>query len=69
MACHYSDETEYPCNGYLAVEGWTNLAVRVAAIEKRLDLNAIVDACEGIDLYDNFGEMLAALEEKENDGH
>lgn len=63
MACHGSTEgDERPCVGYLAREGWTNHAVRVAAIDGRVPLDRIMDACDGIDLHDDFDSMLGALE-------
>jgi uncharacterized protein DUF6283 len=63
MACHYSGEgAETGCRGYLAVEGWTNLAVRMQVLRGRLDMAAIDKACAEIDLYDSFGEMLDASE-------
>jgi hypothetical protein len=65
MACHYSTfaKEDYPCVGYLAVEGWTNLAVRIGAIEGRFDMQAIADACEELDLWPDFHTMLTAYQE------
>ena len=64
MACHYSDEGgEVPCVGYVAVEGYSNINVRLLASQGRVPLRAIVDACEGLDLWESFGEMLDAYEE------
>lgn len=64
MACHYSPcGEETACVGYLAQEGWSNLAVRVAAINGRYDMRAIWDACDELDLWPSFVEMLAAYEE------
>lgn len=66
MACHGTpDGAEHACIGYLAVEGWSNLAVRIATIDGRVDLNAIDEACRRLDLYGSFDEMLSALETKE----
>lgn len=66
MACHGSpDGAESACVGYLAVEGYSNLAVRLAAIEGAVDLTAIVDACADIPLHPSFDSMLEALEEAE----
>ncbi len=66
MACHGSPEgQESPCRGYLAVEGWSNLAVRMAAISGRIPLAEVVSACEGLDLHESFAAMLDALEEAE----
>lgn len=64
MACHGSAcGAERACAGYVAVEGWSNLAIRVAAIQGRLDLAGIEEACEGLDLWPSFHEMLTAYEE------
>lgn len=64
MACHYSEEgDETPCIGYVAVEGYSNLSVRLMAMNGKLDLPAIWDAAEGLDLWPSFHEMLAAYEE------
>lgn len=63
MACHGSDEDEeYPCVGYLIVEGWTNLAVRMAVLSGRIPLSAIMERSEGIELHEDFESMLGALE-------
>lgn len=64
MACHYSPcGEETACVGYVAVEGYSNLAIRVADIQGRLDLAAIWAACDELDLWPSFVEMLAAYEE------
>jgi hypothetical protein len=64
MACHYSPcGDEKPCVGYLHVEGYSNLNVRVLAIQGRIDLATIRQDCEGLDLWPSFGEMFAAHEE------
>ncbi len=63
MACHYSPEAEEEvCRGYVAQEGYHNLAVRLRAIRGHLDIQAIIDACETLDLWDSFHEMLDAYE-------
>lgn len=63
MACHYSAcGAETPCNGYLAIEGYSNLSVRMLALRKGLPLNDIVAAGEEIDLWPSFHDMLAAYE-------
>lgn len=68
MACHGSLEgAESPCVGYLAVEGWSNLSVRLAAMQGRIPLNEIVAACANLDLHESFDDMLAALEAVEHD--
>ncbi len=66
MACHLSPEgDEIPCRGYVAAVGWSNLAVRMAAIEGRIDIYGIIDAAEDIELHPTFDDMLDALEAKE----
>jgi hypothetical protein len=69
MACHYSTfaKTDYPCVGYLAVEGWSNLAVRINTFLGRIDMTAIWEACYWIDLWPDFGSMLAAYQEAHYD--
>lgn len=67
MACHGSAcGAETPCVGYLAQEGWSNLNVRMMAVDGRIDLLAIADACDGLDLWPSFDEMLAAYEEAQS---
>ncbi len=64
MACHFSAcGAETPCIGYVAQEGYSNLAVRMAVIRGDLNLRAIDDACRELDLWESFDEMLAAYEE------
>lgn len=64
MACHYSPcGEETACVGYLATEGYSNLAVRVGAVQGRYDLAAIWAACDELDLWPSFAEMLGAYEE------
>lgn len=63
MACHGSaDAEEYPCIGYLVVEGWTNLRVRMAVIEGRIPLSSIMERSKDIALHEDFEAMLGALE-------
>jgi Family of unknown function (DUF6283) len=64
MACHGCEEgSEGICRGYAYVEGWTNINVRLMSAQGRLDMAAIDTACEGLDLWDSFWEMLEAYEE------
>lgn len=64
MACHGSPVgEEHPCVGYLAIYGWSNLSVRMLIIRGKIDMEAIIRDCEGIELYDTFGAMLANLED------
>ena len=63
MACHLSDEGfEEPCIGYLAVDGWSNLNVRMGAIEGRFDMAGVWRDCQGIALFSSFEDMLANIE-------
>ncbi len=55
MACHGStEEHNLPCGGYLAVVGYTNLAVRVGYMTRTYTPPDVT----GIDLVGSFGEML-----------
>ena len=63
MACHYSTECdERPCVGYLFRHGWSNLAVRVAIIQGRIDMGTLEARCAALDLWPTFHDMLAAYE-------
>ncbi|WP_018502921.1 DUF6283 family protein [Parafrankia discariae] len=63
MACHHSTEgAETACRGYIAVEGFSNIRVRFANSTGRIPAAAIRDACDGLDLWPSFAEMLAAYE-------
>lgn len=69
MACHHSPEGgETSCRGYIAKEGWSNLSVRMAAIEGRIDIDSIVEASLDIDMFESFEEMLDDLEGQFIDG-
>jgi hypothetical protein len=64
MACHYSPEgDETPCIGYVAVEGYSNLSVRMMVVDGKLDLRAIDEACKDLDLWGSFEEMFTVYEE------
>jgi hypothetical protein len=64
MACHHSKPgAEFACRGYVAVEGWTNINVRILASKGELPVREIEQACKGIELWPSFGEMLEAYEE------
>ena len=64
MACHYSEPgEETTCIGYAAVEGYSNINVRLLATKGRIDLRGIWEACEGLDLWGSFEEMLEAYEQ------
>ena len=65
MACHGSPEgADQICRGYVYVEGWTNLSVRIMAMRGEIDMHAIEHACADIELWDDFHEMLDAYEEE-----
>ncbi len=67
MACHGSPKgAERPCVGYLARHGYSNLAVRVGIMEGRIDMNAVMDECEDLDLWEDFETMLEAYEEAQS---
>lgn len=64
MACHGSEiGEETACVGYLAVEGWSNISVRLLAARNVIDLHAVEDACKNLDLWPSFHEMLTAYED------
>lgn len=64
MACHYSKPGhESACRGYIAREGYSNITARLLASKGVLPLREIIDACEGLDLWENFDAMLKAYEE------
>jgi hypothetical protein len=64
FACHYSPcGEESVCVGYAAVEGYSNLSVRVMAARGKIPMRDILKACEGLDLWESFDEMLEAYEE------
>lgn len=64
MSCHYSPEgAETACIGYVYVEGYSNLAVRLMVIDGKLDFRAIDEACKDIEMWPSFHEMLAAYEQ------
>lgn len=63
MACHGSAcGAETPCVGYVAVEGWSNIRVRLLAMSDRIDIGGIMDACANLDLWSSFEEMLGVYE-------
>jgi hypothetical protein len=63
MACHGSAcGDERACVGYLAVEGMSNLNVRLMALQGTVDLTAVQEGCADITLWASFDEMLAAYE-------
>ena len=63
MACHYSQcGGEHPCIGYVARHGWSNLSVRLRAMDGRIDIRAIEQECQEIEMWDTFDEMLEAYE-------
>lgn len=64
MACHHSPVgEERACIGYVAVEGWRNINVRILAIQGQLDMPAIEAAAADLDLWESFEDMLAAYEQ------
>ena len=62
MACHYSPVGgEFPCAGYLAIEGIKNISVRLLASWGQIDLRSVQEACEKEDLHPDFVSMLISL--------
>lgn len=63
MACHYSPVgQEQACVGYIAVEGMSNISVRLFACRGEIPLRKIEDDCAGIEMWESFDAMLAAYE-------
>lgn len=60
FACHSSKTgREYACAGYVAQEGARNVNLMLLGI----DVDQIKENCAGIDLYENFHQMLADYEQ------
>lgn len=58
FACHKTaDGQETACVGYLIVEGWTNIVVRLAAARGRVNLDALEASGP---LYENYEAMAEA---------
>ncbi len=62
MACHSPDRCETPCIGYVAVEGYSNINVRLLVAVGKLDMRRIDRACRHIPMWRSFREMLEAYE-------
>lgn len=64
MACHGSrDGNDRPCIGYLgAAEAWSNLRVRMLAITEQVDVSAIWEAREHLDLFETWVDALEWME-------
>lgn len=61
MACHYSEiGKEQPCVGYVAVEGYTNISVRLMACRGEIDMLKIQQECRPIKMWKSFKAMLRA---------
>lgn len=65
MACHHStgaeSEAERACKGYLAKVGYTNLNVRILAMEGKINLCEVEDACDGLALETDYQTVLNKL--------
>lgn len=58
FACHKTpDGRETACAGFLAVEGWSNLSVRMAVIDGRLDPAALEPGPDWPALYESYEEL------------
>lgn len=68
MACHYSAcGEERACVGYLASEeAYHNIAVKVGAAYGKYDWAAILKACDGIERWESFEDMLKAYEDAQS---
>jgi hypothetical protein len=68
MACHHAvpgREHERPCMGYLAIEGMSNINVRLLAVTGKIPYpNHVLEACEsaGIELHSDYESVLEKLE-------
>lgn len=61
FACHKTPEgRETACAGFLAVEGWSNVSVRMAVTAGHLDPDALTPGGDWPDLYGSYEEMHAA---------
>jgi len=59
FACHDSKVgNEFACAGYVAVQGYQNINVRLMAMMGHVDIIAVEDACSDYEMYSNFHEML-----------
>lgn len=68
FACHKTpDGRETACAGWLAVEGWNNVPVRMAVLDGRLDPAALVPDDDWPPLYPSY-EALADANSGEGDG-
>ncbi len=67
MACHHSKpDDEFPCAGYLAVEGESNINVRLLASRGEIDMRAVRSATASMDLWPDFHTMLNAYREAQD---
>lgn len=70
MACHHSKEgQEFACAGYIARHGWQNINVRLMAATHNIPIQAVIEQCQDIELYDNFHSMLASYEAAQGHKH
>lgn len=58
MACHQATEdSDLACIGYLAVEGWSNLHVRLRILQGLIPMSDIEASCADLDLHPSFASM------------
>jgi Family of unknown function (DUF6283) len=68
MACHHAvvgREVERPCMGYLAMEGMSNINVRLLACIGKLPWpSRVLEACEaaGVDMHSDYASVLNKLQ-------
>lgn len=69
MACHNStDDTMIACKGYLALEGWSNINVRILLSRKAIENpSEVLDACisNGVELEPDYPAVLKKLSRRE----
>lgn len=60
MACHKSLEGKpFACAGYMATVGLKyNTNARLLALDHGINTRELIENCDGLDLYDDFHEML-----------
>jgi hypothetical protein len=65
MACHQStEENEIHCVGFLAVQGWDNITVRMAVISGQIPAEALEQPPEEWgEMHESFDEMIEKLRE------
>lgn len=67
FACHQSrEDEEFACAGWLAVEGYHSIAVRLMVMGGRLDAEALMPGEEWPALHQSFDELIEKLRETDD---